>query len=92
MAEVTIRLISKEGEEFTVEKEFCKMCNLVKATLEDNDEWLIPLDSVSSKHIEWIIDFCRRRKLFSTNDSLMELFKVIKLLKFLADNNTILFR
>ena len=64
MADQMITLISKEGEEFTVEREFSKMCNLVKITLEDNEEDnRIPLDAIPSNHIEWIIDFWRRRKI-----------------------------
>ena len=47
MADQMITLISKEGEEFTVEREFSKMCNLVKITLEDNEEDnRIPLDAI----------------------------------------------
>ena len=65
MTDSMIQLISKEGEEFSVEKDFCKMWNLVKVTLEDNEEESqIPLVMVSSQHIKWIIEFWRRRKNF----------------------------
>ena len=62
MSDSLISLVSKEGEEFPVEREFSRMWNLVKVTLEDNDEdTQIPLAMVCSKHIKWIIEFCRRR-------------------------------
>mmetsp|Transcript_6855 Transcript_6855/g.6005 ORF Transcript_6855/g.6005 Transcript_6855/m.6005 type:complete len:106 (-) Transcript_6855:232-549(-) len=58
-----IILVSKEGEEHTVEREFENMCNLIKVTLEDNDDdTKIPLEIIPSKHLKWIIDFCRRHK------------------------------
>lgn len=56
-----IYLVSKEGEEFEVDRNVAEMSNLVKPILPDDDDdedFKMPLPNVSSSVLEKVIEFC----------------------------------
>ena len=59
---MSVTLVSKEGEKFTVPSEIKNMSQLVFGILEDNGDEAavedIPLSQVSSKYLNVIIEYC----------------------------------
>lgn len=66
-----VRLVSKDGQEFLVEKKVVEISEIVKATLENLDDFNdpVPLDNIDGPTLEKVLIFCKKH---SSDDGVSE--------------------